>query len=100
MDVRFSQAEMVTLAMAVLVVAPPSAPSMPVVYQGVVIGFLALLGIGDAETVAAYAIAVWLVQFICLLGLGIWGLRRKDLKLKELVGEARGLLARNKSEAG
>jgi hypothetical protein len=100
MDVRLSQVEMLTLAMAVLVVAPPSAPSMPVVYQGVVIGLLALLGIGDAETIAAYAIAVWLVQFICLLGLGIWGLRRTDLKLKELVGEARGLLARNKSEAG
>jgi uncharacterized protein (TIRG00374 family) len=99
MDVRLSQGEMLTLAMAVLVVAPPSAPSMPVVYQGVVIGILALLGITDIETIAAYAIAVWLVQFICLLGLGIWGLKRTDLKLKELVGEAQGLLGVKKSEA-
>ena len=99
MDVRLSQGEMLTLAMAVLVVAPPSAPSMPVIYQGVVIGILALLGITDVETIAAYAIAVWLVQFVYLLGLGIWGLKRTDLKLKELVGEAQGLLGVKKSEA-
>lgn len=99
MEVRLSQGEMLTLAMAVLVVAPPSAPSMPVVYQGVVIGVLALLGITDVETIAAYAIAVWVVQFVCLLGLGIWGLNRTDLKLKELVGEAQGLLGVKKSEA-
>jgi hypothetical protein len=99
MEVRLSQGEMLILAIAVLVVAPPSAPSMPVIYQGVVLGFLALLGITDGETIAAYAIAVWLVQFICLLGLGIWGLKRTDLKLKELVREAEGLLGVKKSEA-
>jgi uncharacterized protein (TIRG00374 family) len=92
MHLRLSTAEMVVLSLAVLVVAPPSTPAMPGVYQGVVIAILALVGITSTETNTAYGIITWVVMFLCLLVLGGWGLLRTDLKLKQLAGEAQELL--------
>lgn len=98
-DVRLTNAEMLTLALAVLVVAPPSAPAMPVIYQSVVVAFLAIIGITNAETNMAYAIIIWVVQLVCWLVLGIWGLKRTDLKLDELMGKAQEALGSNGHEA-
>jgi uncharacterized protein (TIRG00374 family) len=95
MNLRLSAAEMIILSLGVLVVAPPSAPAMPGVYQSIVIAVLSLVGITSIETNTAYGIITWVVMLLCLLVLGGWGLMRTDLKLKHLASEAQELLGQH-----
>ena len=95
MRLRLTAEELLILSLAVLVVAPPSAPTMPGVYQGVVIAFLTLISITSVETNTAYAIITWVVMLLCLLVLGGWGLMRTDLQLKKLAEEAEELLGKH-----
>jgi uncharacterized protein (TIRG00374 family) len=92
MQLRLTAEDMLILSLAVLVVAPPSSPAMPGVYQGVVIATLSLFNFTSFETSTAYAIITWVVMLLCLLVLGGWGLMRTDLQLKKLAGEAQELL--------
>jgi hypothetical protein len=98
MHLSLSVPELLILSLTVLVVAPPTAPTMPGVYQGVVIACLAVFGITSNETNTAYAIITWVVMLLCLLGLGGWGLTRTDLKLKQLAGEAQELLGKHRQQ--
>ena len=47
------------------------------------------------EINTAYAVIIWVVMLLCLLLLGVWGLTRTDIKLKQLAGEAEQLLGRH-----
>ena len=95
MRLRLSFEDMLILSMAVLVVAPPSAPAMPGVYQGIVIATLSIFNLTSVETNTAYGIITWVVMLLCLLVLGGWGLMRTDLQLKRLAGEAQELLGQS-----
>jgi hypothetical protein len=89
---------MLVLSLAVLVIAPPSSPAMPGVYQGVVIAFLLLFGLVNAETATAYAILIWVVMLLCLLVLGGCGVVRTDLRLKQLAGQTQEILGKPNEE--
>lgn len=81
LDIRQAAA----IALAVLAVAPPSAPAMPGVYHGVVVASLSLLGILGAAELTAYAILSHALQFALWLVLGTWGLAASNLRLSELL---------------
>jgi len=98
MRLRLTAEDMLILSLAVLVIAPPSSPAMPGVYQGVVIAALTLIGITSVETNTAYAIITWVVMLLCLLVLGTWGLMRTDLQLKKLTSEAQELLGKHQQQ--
>jgi len=96
--VELTPEDMLVLSLAVLVVAPPSSPAMPGVYQGVVIASLLLVNLVNGETATAYAILSWVVMLLCLLVLGVWGVMRTDLRLKHLASDAQDLLGKRNQE--
>jgi len=55
------------------------------VYQGVMVALLVPFGVADTSTVTAYAILVFLVMMVLWTILGIWGLRRTRLNVREIV---------------
>jgi uncharacterized protein (TIRG00374 family) len=81
--------ESAAIALAVLAIAPPSAPAMPGVYHGVLVAGLTLLGILDIATLTAYAIISHALQLAYWLPLGVWGVLKTDLRLTELFNMGR-----------
>ena len=77
--------EMLALSAAIMVVLPPSTPAMIGVYQGIMVALLAPFGVADTSKITAYAILVFLVMMVLWTILGIWGLRRTRLNLREIV---------------
>jgi uncharacterized protein (TIRG00374 family) len=85
MNLGLDTRQVAALSLAVLAVAPPSAPAMPGIYHGVVVASLALLGILNASSLTAYAILSHALYLALWLPLGIWGFLRSDLRLRDLV---------------
>jgi len=98
LPIDLTNREMLTLAAAALVVLPPSAPAMIGVYQGVLVAFLLLFRIADSSTLTAYAILVFAVQLIIWLVLGVWGLLRTHLRLRELISLSGDIVGGDSSE--
>ena len=98
LGVKLNPEDMLVLSLAVLVVAPPSSPAMPGVYQGVVIASLLLANLVNGETATAYAILTWVVMLVCLLVLGVWGVTRTDLRLKHLASQTQDILRKPSEE--
>ncbi len=85
LDFGLNTEEMLAMAAAIMVVLPPSTPAMIGVYQGVMVALLVPFGVADTSTVTAYAILVFLVMMVLWTILGIWGLRRTRLNVREIV---------------
>lgn len=88
MPIDLSTQDKITLAAAVLVVLPPSAPAMIGIYQGVLVGFLILFRITDSTTLTAYAILVFAVQLFIWAILGTWAFFRTHLRLGGLIQQS------------
>ncbi|MGD8584270.1 MAG: lysylphosphatidylglycerol synthase transmembrane domain-containing protein [Chloroflexota bacterium] len=80
---------MVAISLALLVVLPPTSPTIVGVYQTVAVGVLVTLGLLDGGTATGYALLVQLPQVILWLLLGAWGYRRSQLSLSRLAEEIR-----------
>jgi hypothetical protein len=79
------------MALAVLVIVPPSTLPMPGVYHGMVIAVLMATRLVDSSEATAYSIVLHLPQMILWIGFGFWSLLRTDLKLDDLLHGARQL---------
>ena len=77
--------EMLAISAAIMVVLPPSTPAMIGVYQGIMVALLVPFGVADTSTITAYAILVFLVMMVLWTILGVWGLRRTRLNIREIV---------------
>ena len=82
---RVNLEESLALSAALLVILPPSTPAMIVVFQAIMVVFLIPFGIADTSELTAYAVLVFGVQLILWTILGIWGLRRTNLKLRDVI---------------
>ncbi|KPK13384.1 MAG: hypothetical protein AMJ56_02075 [Anaerolineae bacterium SG8_19] len=98
LPVDLTNREMLTLAMATLVVLPPSAPAMIGVYQGVLIGFLLLFRIADSSILTAYAILVFAIQLVLWVFLGSWGLISTRSRLGDLIQQSRAVIRRDNNK--
>jgi hypothetical protein len=86
------------MALAVLVIVPPSTLPMPGVYHGMVIAVLVATRLAGSSEATAYSIVLHLPQMILWIGFGIWSLLRTDLKLGDLLHGARQLADQKPSE--
>jgi uncharacterized membrane protein YbhN (UPF0104 family) len=77
------------VALAALVIAPPSSPLMIGVFHGLMIASLVGLGLMNNEVATAYALLLHAFQMIILVLLGAWGLSRLDMNLREVLAETR-----------
>ena len=77
--------ESLALSAALLVILPPSTPAMIVVNQAMMVVFLIPFGIADTSELTAYAVLVFGVQLVIWTILGIWGLRRTNLKVRDVI---------------
>ena len=87
-DAPLSFEQSLALALASLAIVPPSAPAMPGVYQATIVAPLSVLGDIDPALLTAYAVALYIIQGLCLLVLGIWGLTRTQFNTAELMASA------------
>jgi hypothetical protein len=85
LDFGFNLEESLALSAALLVILPPSTPAMIVVYQAIMVVFLIPFRIADTSELVAYAVLVFTMQLVFWTILGIWGLRRTKLKLKDVI---------------
>jgi uncharacterized membrane protein YbhN (UPF0104 family) len=85
LDFGLNTEEMLALAAAIMVVLPPSTPAMIGVYQGIMVALLVPFQVASTSEVTAYAILVFLVMMVLWTILGIWGLRRTRLNIREIV---------------
>jgi uncharacterized membrane protein YbhN (UPF0104 family) len=85
LDFGLNTEEMLALAAAIMVVLPPSTPAMIGVFQGILVALLVPFRVADTPTVTAYAILVFLVMMVLWTILGIWGLRRTRINIREIV---------------
>lgn len=76
--------QIVAMSATVLAVLPPSTPAMIGVYQGIIVAFLLPFGFIDVNTATAYALLIFGAQLVIWIVLGIWGLRRTDIKISKL----------------
>jgi uncharacterized membrane protein YbhN (UPF0104 family) len=77
------------VAIAVMIVAPPTSPMMIGVFHGAVIAVLGTLHLLDADMAALYAIQLHFVQMVLLIVLGVIGMRRMNLQFGAVVKEIR-----------
>jgi len=68
----------------VLAILPPSTPAMIGVYQGIIVAILIPFGFLDINTATAYALLMFGAQLAVWVVLGIWGLRRTDIRISKL----------------
>lgn len=76
--------QIVAMSATVLAILPPSTPAMIGVYQGIIVAFLLPFGFFDVNTATAYALLMFGAQLVVWSILGIWGLRRTDIKISNL----------------
>ncbi|MFA9401541.1 MAG: lysylphosphatidylglycerol synthase transmembrane domain-containing protein [Anaerolineales bacterium] len=76
--------QIVAMSATVLAILPPSTPAMIGVYQGIIVAFLLPFGFFDVNTATAYALLMFGAQLVVWSILGIWGLRRTDIKISKL----------------
>ncbi|MCK4787013.1 MAG: flippase-like domain-containing protein [Desulfobacteraceae bacterium] len=76
--------QIVAMSATVLAILPPSTPAMIGVYQGIIVAVLLPFGYFDVNTATAYALLMFGAQLVVWIVLGIWGLRRTDIKISKL----------------
>ena len=77
------------VALAAMIVAPPTSPMMIGVFHGTVIAVIGTLALLDTNDAAAYAITIHTSQMLLLIILGFIGMRRLKLHFREIVKEIR-----------
>lgn len=95
---RLNAEEMLAISAAIMVVLPPSTPAMIGVYQGIMVALLVPFGVADTSTITAYAILVFLVMMVLWTILGIWGLRRTRLNIRDIVKFDKSMPVENNQE--
>jgi uncharacterized protein (TIRG00374 family) len=81
--------EALAMASAALVIIPPSSPPMIGVYQGIMVAILAAFGILNLSESTAYAILVFVVMLLLWSVLALWGLRKENLRVSDVIHESR-----------
>lgn len=81
---RLDSRKIFVMSAMVLAVLPPSTPAMIGVYQGLIVAILLPFGLFDVNTATAYGILVFGAQLLVWMVLGIWGLKRTDIKIRKL----------------
>jgi uncharacterized protein (TIRG00374 family) len=76
--------EALGLSLGSLALVPPSATTLPGIYQASMIVPLALVGY-DQNLLASYAIILNMAELIIVMALGIWGVMSSGLSLNQLV---------------
>jgi uncharacterized protein (TIRG00374 family) len=84
LGIRLSTREILAMSATVLAILPPSTPAMIGVYQGIIIAILIPFGFVDVNMATAYALLMFGAQLVVWIVLGIWGLRRSDIKISKL----------------
>jgi len=84
LGLRLDSREIFAMSAIVLAVLPPSTPAMIGVYQGLIVAILLPFGFFDVNTATAYGIVVFGAQLAVWMVLGIWGLKRTDIKISKL----------------
>jgi len=77
------------VALAAMIVAPPTSPMMIGVFHGAVIAVLGTLNYMDADGAALYAVQLHIVQMVLLIVLGVIGMRRMNLQFGAIIKEIR-----------
>jgi hypothetical protein len=79
-----SSAEVLTLSLGVLALAPPSAPAQPGIFHAALVVPLSTLGY-DPAALTAYAVVLHALLMVWMLGLGLWGLAQSGAGLGEVL---------------
>lgn len=77
-------AQLLSIAMGALALVPPSAPTLPGLYHGSLVGPLSAVGF-NGTLLTSYAVLLHLIQLILMVGLGGWGFRRSGIQAKDVL---------------
>lgn len=72
-----------SIALGALALVPPSAPTLPGLYHGSLVGPLSAVGF-DGTLLTSYAVLLHLIQLILMVGLGGWGFRRSGIRWSDV----------------
>ena len=89
LDLGVSTRAAFAMASAALVIVPPSSPPMIGVYQGIMVAILLPFGILNLSEATAYAILVFVVMLVLWFVLAVWGLRKENLRVSDVIHESR-----------
>lgn len=93
-----TSAQVLTLSLGALVLAPPSAPSQPGIYHASLVVPLGALGY-DPAALTAYAVVVHALLMAWMLGLGLWGLAQSGAGLGEVLARPPTAATPNEKDA-
>jgi hypothetical protein len=82
-----STAQMLTLSLGALALAPPSAPAQPGIYHAALVAPLSVLGY-DQAALTAYAVVMHALLMVWMLGLGLWGFGQSGAGLGDVLAPA------------
>ena len=91
--------QIAAIAAAAMTIVPISTPMMIGVFHGLLIATLVALKLGTTTEATSYAIIVHFIQMTVLLFLGSLGLRRLNLKPREIILDVRARMRRGDVEA-
>lgn len=91
--------QVIAIAGAAMTIVPVSSPMMIGVFHGLLIATLVALKLGNTIEATTYAIVVHLIQMVILVLIGSWGLRRLQLKPREIVQDVRARMQRGDNQA-
>jgi uncharacterized membrane protein YbhN (UPF0104 family) len=77
------------IALAALVVAPPSSPMMIGVFHGAVIAILGTLKLLEPDDATGYALLLHFMQIVIVVTAGFFSLRKMNLDFREMVRDVR-----------
>lgn len=77
------------IALAAVVVAPPSSPMMIGVFHGAVIAILGTLRLLDPDDATGYALLLHFMQIVIVVAAGVLGLKKMNLNFREILREVR-----------
>ena len=80
LDIR----EIIAISATLLAVLPPSTPATIGVYQGIIVAILLAFGLVDVNTATAYGFLIIGTQLVVWTILGVWGLKKTDIKISKL----------------
>lgn len=80
--------ERLALSFAALALTPPSAPAMPGIFHGSLVGPLVVIGF-DETLLTAYAVVLHALEMGLVLLLGAWGLSQSPVSLQDILSVAR-----------
>jgi len=84
LSLDLDRSQIYAMSAVVLAFLPPSTPAMIGVYQGIIVAVLLPFGLIDVNTATAYALLMFGAQLVVWIVLGVWGLKRTDIDIREL----------------